>query len=128
MILSVVIAHAATHETVNTFLWVRSVLLLAIAPVLYRLAGRAEARAAGSLERLERSLPGTGGHQPIRYDAHCARHGQRSGRRRRRTGWSAGRDQPARLGQPPRPGGPDLPQGVSRSPIRCIGSGRARHR
>ncbi|MFF1816528.1 hypothetical protein ACFVWG_04485 [Kribbella sp. NPDC058245] len=40
VVLSVVIATAATHGTVNTFMWVRSVLLLAVTPVLYRLSAQ----------------------------------------------------------------------------------------
>ncbi|WP_405058210.1 hypothetical protein OG474_36480 [Kribbella sp. NBC_01505] len=40
VVLSVVIANAATQGSVSTFMWVRSVLLLAVTPLLYRLAAR----------------------------------------------------------------------------------------
>ncbi|MEU4193219.1 hypothetical protein AB0E69_15085 [Kribbella sp. NPDC026611] len=52
VVLSTVIASAASHGTVSTFMWVRAVLLLAAAPVLHRLTTRAANGNRRSLDRL----------------------------------------------------------------------------
>ncbi len=41
-----------SSQSLNTFMWVRAVLLLAIAPVLYRMTVRAEQGSRRSFERL----------------------------------------------------------------------------
>jgi hypothetical protein len=60
VVLGVVGAKSLSHDPVNTFMWVRSVILLALAPVFYQLALRAASgsrNAFGRLRLLSTVLP-----------------------------------------------------------------------
>lgn len=52
IVLSTVIVDAVLHGPVSTFMWVRSGILLAVAPLLHRLAVRASQGSRPSLDRL----------------------------------------------------------------------------
>ena len=52
VVLSTVIASAASHGAVSTFMWVRAAVLLAAAPVLHRLTTRAATGDRRSFDRV----------------------------------------------------------------------------
>jgi hypothetical protein len=52
VVVAIVAAKALGHSPVNTFMWVRSVILLVIAPVLYRFAVSASNGSRGAFDRL----------------------------------------------------------------------------
>jgi|1186.fasta_scaffold39510_2 hypothetical protein len=53
IILGTVTVAAFTHHSVSSFMWIRGVILLAIAPLLYRMAVQAAQGVRRSYERLE---------------------------------------------------------------------------
>jgi hypothetical protein len=52
VVLAIVATKALGHSTVNPFMWVRSVVLVVIAPVLYRFAVSASNGSRGAFDRL----------------------------------------------------------------------------
>jgi hypothetical protein len=52
LVLATVAVTAATHGTVNTFMWVRAALLIAVTPILLRFARDAYQGSRRSLDRL----------------------------------------------------------------------------